>query len=123
MKHLMITILMITSSFNLFAQSKHIEQSIPFENVLTSLKSDSSSLFMNCFSKRIINGEEDENVWMSRLNEGKEKFEKRFGQFQLIDFSYKYEKSESKLIIYYKNEEQFKMRVVKENGTWKLAQI
>jgi hypothetical protein len=108
------------SSFNLFAQSKHIEQSTPFENVLTSMKSDSASLFMNCFSERIVDGEDDEKVWMSRLNEGKEKFEKRFGHFELTDFSYEYEATESKLVIYYKSEKQVKMRVVNQDGIWKL---
>jgi hypothetical protein len=71
MKVLLATSLTIMISLNLFAQSKHIEQSIPFENVLTSMKSDSSGLFMSSFSERIINGEDDKKVWMLRLSEGK----------------------------------------------------
>jgi len=75
---------------------------------------------MNSFSEKIVDGMDDEAVWMSRLNEGKEKFDNRFGDFELTDFSYQYEAAESKLVIYYKNEAQFKIRVVNENGIWKL---
>ena len=120
MKFILIATLTILSTFNLSAQSKHVEQSTPFENVLTSMKSGSSSLFKSCFSERIIDGEEDEQVWMSRLEEGKEKFGERFGDFEVTDFSYEYEAKESKLVIYFKNKRQFAMKVVKENETWKL---
>lgn len=103
-----------------FAQRSHIKQSSPFENVLLSIESDSVSLFMNSFSNRIIDGEKNEEIWMSRLNQGKEKLKKRFGTFQPSDFSYKYKKKESKLIIFFKDEEQHRMRVIKEGKVWKL---
>lgn len=120
MKLLIVGALMIMFSSNLLAQSKHIEQSTPFENVLISMKSDSVRLFMSCFTKSIVGDENDEKIWAKRLNEGKEKFKTQFGQFNLTDFTYTFDKIESKLIIYYKDEEQFKMRVVKENAIWKL---
>jgi hypothetical protein len=120
MKYLIIAILTTLSSFNVCAQSTHIEQSTPFENVLTSMKSDSSSLFMSCFSERIVDGEDDAQVWSSRLDEGKEKFKKRFGDFEVADFSYEFKIEESKLVIYFKKERQFEMKVVQENGVWKL---
>jgi hypothetical protein len=120
MKQIFAIALIAISSISAFAQSSHIKQSTPFENVLLSMKADSISLFMNSFSKKVIHGKKDEKLWISRLNEGKEKFEKRFGTFQLSDFSYKYDSKESKLIIFFKNEEQIGMRVIKEGRNWKL---
>ncbi|MCP4459901.1 MAG: hypothetical protein GY816_18045 [Cytophagales bacterium] len=75
---------------------------------------------MNAFSERIINEETDMDTWKSRLNEGQEKFRKRFGDYELSDFSYDFDKNESKLIIYFRKEEQVRMTVVKEGKTWKL---
>ncbi len=118
---LIVTIALVAiSSLNLFAQRNHIKQSKPFENVLLSMKSDSTNLFMNSFSDKVVDGEDDENEWMSRLNTGKEKFEKRYGTFQPSDFSYQFEKKGSLLIIFFKGEEQFRLRVIKEGGVWKL---
>jgi hypothetical protein len=105
---------------NLIAQRAHIKQSKPFEKVLISMKSDSTNLFMNSFSDRIIDGEDDKNVWLSRLIEGKEKFKERFGTFQPSDFTYKFNKKDSQLIIFFKDEEQIRLRVTKEGGMWKL---
>lgn len=120
MKQLLTITFFAISSHCLFAQSDHIEQSTPFENVLLALKTDSVDLFVDSFSDRIIDGENDELVWISRLNEVKEKFKERFGSYERSDFSYDYEEEKSKLIIYYKSEEQIGLRVIKEGGVWKL---
>lgn len=118
---LILTIAFIAiNSMTLLAQNDHIEQSTPFENILNAMKSDSISLFIKSFSNRIIDGEYDKNIWASRLNEGKEKFAERFGAFELNDFSYAYEKEKSKLIIFFKGEEQFRIRVIQEDDVWKL---
>ncbi len=120
MKKIFVIAVIVTSSLTAYAQKAHIIQSTPFENVLRSMKTDSVSLFMNAFSSKIIGGEKDEKVWLSRLNQGKEKFKNRFGAFQPSDFSYSYEKKESKLIIYFKGMEQHRMSVIKEGKAWKL---
>ncbi len=122
MKKFFVIALIVTSSFASFAQSTHIEQSTPFENVLQALKSDSVDLFMNSFSLQIIDGNKDKELWLTRLNQGKEKFKQRFGVFQPSDFLYKYDKAESKLIVIFKGKEQFRISVIKEGNTWKLDQ-
>lgn len=119
MKIILSVLLIVLSSFGLLSQQKHIEQSTPFENVLLSLKTDSASLFMNSFSKEIRKGETDLKIWLSRLNEGKEKFKKRMGDYIISEFSYKYEEEESVLVVFYKNEELLEMAVIYEDG-WKL---
>lgn len=75
---------------------------------------------MHAFSKDIIAGEDDIKIWQDRLITGKERLEKRFGDFQLNDFTFDFDKEESKLIIYFKGEEQMRMGVVKEDSAWKL---
>ena len=120
MKRIVVINLIVIASYAATAQSAHIKQSTPFENVLFSMKSDSVGLFMNSFSENVIDGERGEELWLTRLNQGKEKFKKRFGTFQPGDFSYTYEKEEAKLIIYFKGEEQFRIAVIKEGNIWKL---
>ncbi len=120
MKLLFTLTLVSVLSINLMAQKYHIAQSIPFENIVVSINSDSVELFMNTFSKGIIAREDDIKIWQDRLNTGKERLEKRFGDFQLSDFTFDFDKEESKLIIYFKGEEQMRMGVVKEDGAWKL---
>ncbi len=107
-------------STNLMAQQNHIAQSTPFEDVIVSVNADSVALFMNTYSKGIIAGEDDIKIWQNRLNTGKERLENRFGDFELSDFTFDFEKEESKLIIYFKGEEQMRMGVIEEDGAWKL---
>ena len=107
-------------STNLMAQQNHIAQSTPFENVIVSVNADSVELFMNTYSKGIIAGEDDIKIWQDRLNTGKERLKKRFGDFQLSDFTFDFDQEESKLIIYFKGEEQMRIGVVEEDGVWKL---
>lgn len=128
MKVILISAFFAIFSFNLIAQSRHIQQSKPFKKVLRSIKTNAPNLFMKSFSNEIMklfnnemtNGEDDETLWESRLKEAKGKFENRFGAFEVHDFSYKFEKEDAQLIIYFKGKEQFKMRVVKEGCVWKL---
>lgn len=120
MKLLYILVFISILSTHLMAQQNHIAQSTPFENVIVALNTDSVALFMNTYSKGIIAGEDDLKIWQDRLNTGKERLEKRFGDFQLSDFTYDFEREESKLIIYFKGEEQMRMGVIKEDGAWKL---
>ncbi len=120
MKFLLSLTILFTFSSNLIAQRNHKRQSTPFENALKALQSDSASLFMNSFSERITKGKTSEKYWGTKLQEGKAKFKKRFGDYKLGDFTYKYDRKESKLIIYFREKEEIRLRVIKEKGTWKL---
>ena len=111
------TILLSTQAM---AQKKSIKQSKPFQNVLLSLQTESVSLFVESFTDRIVGDEKDSQVWLDRIKEGHEKMTQRFGNYELSDFTYKFDKEKSKLVIFYKGEEQFKMKVIKEDGKWKL---
>jgi hypothetical protein len=101
-------------------QNKHIEQSTPFENILISLKTDSTKIFRDAFSKRIIAGDTSLEKWEGRLSEAKEKLGQRFGDYNLADFTYSFNTGESELVVYWKSEEVIKMNVVKEDNDWKL---
>jgi len=110
-----------TENFSLIvAQNKHIDQSTPFENVLISMKSDQINLFISSFSERVVDGLSNKKIWMSRFNKGKERFAKRYGHYKVTDFSYGFESTDSKLIIYYNGIIIAEMSVIKENGGWKL---
>ena len=106
----------------LVAQNKHIDQSTPFENVLISMKSDQINLFISSFSDRVVDGLSNKKTWVSRFNKGKQRFKKRYGHFKVTDFSYGFESTDSKLIIYHKGIIIAEMSVIKENGGWKLDQ-
>ena len=110
-----------TENFSLIvAQNKHIDQSTPFENVLISMKSDKINLFISSFSERVVDGLSNKKTWVSRFNKGKERFAKRYGHYKVTDFSYGFESTDSKLIIYYNGIIIAEMSVIKENGGWKL---
>lgn len=49
-------------------------------------RSQRAKRYVGSFSDEIIDGENDDQVWISRLNEVKEKFTKRFGSFERSDF-------------------------------------
>ena len=120
MKKFIITLLFICTAVAGYAQKKHIPQSTPFENVLKALTKNKPLLFKNSFSQRVIDGEEDLTVWAERIEEGQRKFGRRFPDYRIKDFKYGFDAAESKLIVYYKGEESFRMKVVKEGGQWKL---
>lgn len=120
MRTLLLSSLFLLFTLGLTAQKKHIKQSKPFEQVLKALKKDKPELFMNSFSARIIDGETDLAVWSERIEEGQRKFGRRFPDYRIKDFKYGFDAAESKLIIHYKGDETFRMKVVKEGGKWKL---
>jgi len=120
MRSLLLSSLFLLFTFSMVAQKKHLRQSKPFEQVLKALKKDKPELFMNSFSARIVDGETDLAVWSERIEEGQRKFGRRFPDYRIKDFKYGFDAAESKLIVYYKGEESFRMKVVKEGGQWKL---
>ena len=120
MRRLLLCSLFLLFTLNIVAQKKHLKQSKPFEQVLKALKKGKPELFMNSFSDRIVDGETDLAVWKERIEEGQRKFGRRFPDYSIKDFRYGFDAAESKLIIYYKGKENFRMKVVKEGGKWKL---
>ena len=120
MKKFIIALLFICTAVAGYAQKKHIPQSTPFENVLKALTKNKPLLFKNSFSQRVIDGEEDLTVWAERIEEGNEKFGRRFPDFKRKDFRYGFDSAESKLIVFYKGEEAFRMKVIQEGKKWKL---
>ena len=115
-------------SVNIQAQKKHIDQSEPFENVLLAMKTDSISLFKSVFSKSIKNDDDDDDDddddenWKAKLNEGQEKFKEKFGDYKIKSFSYVFNEQDMLLIVYFKKKKISGIRVIKENGVWKLDQ-
>lgn len=120
MKKFILALLFVCTSVIGYSQKKHIPQSTPFEHVLKALNKKKPKLFKNSFSQRVIDGVEDLAVWTERIEEGKEKFGRRFPDFKRKDFRYGFDSAESKLIIYYKGEEAFRMKVIQEGKKWKL---
>ena len=115
-----VTAILILISLIGFTQERHIEQSQPFENILLALKTDSVPLFIESFSKRIIEDKKEKMSWENRLDSGKGKFQERFGDYELTDFTYEFQKGNLMLIIYFKGEMTIEMPIVKENRKWRL---
>ena len=121
MKKILPIVIILTFSNLCFSQKPTIEQSSPFEKLLTAIQKDSSELFKSAFSSRIITDENSNTkTWDDRLEIAQERFTDKFGEFELSDFTYNFNKKESKLVIFYKTEEIVQMKVIKENGNWKL---
>ncbi len=105
-----------------YAQQAHPEQATPFKNVITAFKTDSVSLFINSFSKNLDSVAVPLEKWKTRLQEGKRKFKRRFGEYNMNDFSFKFITATTQLQVFFKNQESFKIRVQKEDNEWKLNQ-
>jgi hypothetical protein len=97
-----------------------IPQAEPFENTLISIKNNSTNLFKNSFSERVHNEDNDSLTWNERLKVAESRMELEFGELNPNDFSYEFEEKESILIVTHKTNEPFRMKVVMENGDWKL---
>ncbi|WP_340202744.1 hypothetical protein [Ascidiimonas sp. W6] len=119
LKYMLLSCLLYTG---VYAQQTIPIQAKPLENILISFKSDSVALFANSFSKEIDSEEIKQSKWKERLNEGKEKFKKRFGDYQIQDFSFKYVDSTSQLQVFFRNKEAFKVLVIEEDSHWKLKE-
>lgn len=113
--YLLLLILVIGCS-----QRPIIPQADPFENILVSIKNNSTNLFKNSFSERVHNEDNDNLTWAERLKVTKNRMELEFGELNPSDFSYDFDKKKSKLIVRHKTNEPFRMKVVMENGNWKL---
>lgn len=106
----------------IYAQQTQPEQATPFKNVITAFKTDSVALFINAFSKGLDSIKVPLAQWKTRLQEGKRKFKRRFGAYNMDDFSFKFINTTTQLQVFFKDQESFKIRVQKEGNEWKLNQ-
>lgn len=120
MRIIILLSLFLFSTNTTFAQKKHIEQSEPFELVLCAMKKNSTKKLQKAFSQKMLKNDRDDSTWEERLKEAKGKFTTRFGDFKIHDFKYGFDEKTSRLIIYFKEKETFKMAVIKEGKHWKL---
>lgn len=97
-----------------------IPQAEPFENLLVSINKNSAILFKKSFSERVHNEDNDSLTWNERLEIAKSRMEMKFGELNPKDFSFEFDEKESMLIITQKTNNPFRMKVVLENGDWKL---
>jgi hypothetical protein len=102
------------------AQKKHLEQSAPFEQVVRALLKQNPVKFRDCFSERLIGSDTDISQWEEHVLEGREHFNERYPNFKSKDFRYGYDAKSEKLIVFFRGEEIFRIRVVQEKGKWKL---
>jgi hypothetical protein len=121
-KHLISGVICLFLFSRILAQQHFPVQATPVENILVALKSDSVILFMNAFSKELDSVTLPLSKWKERLNEGKRKFKRRYGDYEIKDFSYNYIDSTGQLQVFFKNKESFKILVIEEDNAWKLRQ-
>lgn len=122
MKKTIITLVICFLQLAGYTQNSHPAQAVPFKKVLLAFKSDSVALFTGAFSKELDSVEIPLERWKERLNEGKRKFKRRYGNYELEDFTFKYIDSSGELQVFFRSKESFKIRVVKEDEEWKLIQ-
>ncbi len=106
------------SSF-VFSQQKIPEQAKPILDVLVSVKENDIQRFRSAFSTKIVREKKD---WDNNLKEGKKNLLARFGNYDLQDFEFLFsgDTEEGKVVLYFQNEPQFSLAVVKEPKGWKL---
>ena len=112
--------LIIAIGFASCASSKQIPQAQPFASVLKAIDNNSEILFKNAFSTKVQMDKKDTLSWNERLSKAREKFKSKFNNYTSKDFSFGFSQLDSKLIVNFKGNEMFRMKVLQENGDWKL---
>lgn len=102
------------------SKKPNIAQAVPFENLVIAIKTDSTSLFSKSFSLRVHNENNDTLNWNERMFAAKEVFKSEYTELNTDDFTYEFDNKYSKLIVKHKMNDPFKLKVVFENGEWKL---
>ena len=120
MKNSLLIIFLSIISYTVQAQKSHIPQSVPFEDILIALQTDSIPLFKGAFNEIVTANVKGEAEWKDNFQEAKGKFKDRFKSYRLEDFTYKYNKEDAKLVVFYKNSEAFQISVIKKGSQWKL---
>jgi hypothetical protein len=119
-----VTLLIIILTFTNFSQHTFAQKNIPIQaepllDVLVSVKENNIQRFKGAFSNEIAREKKD---WNSDLQEGKKNLIARFGDYKLQDFEFMFsgDHQEGKVVLYFQNEPQFSLAVVKEPQGWKL---
>ncbi len=120
---LILIILILNVQFCVFAlkPSSHLDQSLPFEQVLQAIRTDDPYLLRSAFDRKIQRKTADMEVWKKRLTEGKAYFFKRFGEYSTDDFTYEYFRSDKELIVYFKGGQVMEKKVKRQGGTYRLS--
>ena len=103
---------------SLYAEEK-IKQAIPFVNMLRAAEESDVEGFKYCYSKR-IREDQVQSDWKANIIEATQKIRELFGNIRYEDFSFEFVKESSKLEVFYNGISMFKIKVIQENGTWKL---
>ena len=103
---------------NLYAKDK-IKQSVPFMNMLKAAEQSNIKKFKSSYSKR-IREDKEQSDWQANILEAKKNVKKMFGDIKDDNFTFKFDKEKSKLEVFYNGKSIFKIKVIQENGTWKL---
>lgn len=119
MKSFLVCLLLIIFAVSCSNESL-ILQAEPFENTLIAIKNDSTDLFKNCFSERIHNEKINSQTWNEKLKMAKKRMEAAFNELNPNDFSYKFDRKKSLLIVIHKTYHPFSMKVIFENEKWRL---
>ena len=120
MKNSLLIIFLSVISYTAQAQKSHIPQSVPFEDILIALQTDSIPLFKGAFHEKVTADVKDEAEWQENFQEAQAKFKEGFKNYRLEDFTYKYNKEDSKLMVFFKNKKAFQISVIKKGSQWKL---
>ena len=97
------------------------EASAPMIAVLEAAKNSDVTMFKAAYSKRIQH-EEQHSDWSKNLQEAQANMKKKYGDYQLSDFSYSFVGNDlnGKVTLSFKGKKQFELPVVKEDGAWRL---
>ena len=110
--------MLLVSCGSIYAKDK-IKQSIPFMNMLKAAEQSDIKKFKFSYSKQIRENKQ-QNDWQANIAEAKKNIKKLFGDIKDDNFTFKFDKEKSKLKVFYKEELVCQIKVIQENGIWKL---
>ncbi len=94
-------------------------QAEAFENILSAIKNNDVNQFKLAYSQKMQTNIDDK-VWRKNLLDAKLNINAKFAEIITENFTYKFNKNESKLGVFYKNRLVVWLDVILENGHWKL---
>ena len=108
-----------------------IPQAVPVADWIKAVLKDDIGLYRTVWSSELFvregvdAGDLADEDWQEALDFHKETFESVFGEYDLADFSFRYEGDEKKgaVIVKFKDMEPDKLQVVKDGLEWKLNEV
>ena len=97
----------------------HIEQSVPFANMLSSVASSHVGQFKSCFAES-IREDEEQGHWEENVERAKDALSRTFGEMKRSDFKYQFDPETTRLGIEYRGQSVVWISVIEEKGAWKL---